>query len=182
MTFLDELAAPTPAPGGGSASAYAGAMAASLLMMYTGLTLARKSYAAVHDEMQRVRDEAALLKESLGAAVEQDARAFAAVMEASKMPKESKARDEALQAAMKDAAAIPMQVAEECARLLQLARSVMDKGLKSAKSDVTVATFLAQAAMQGALLNVRVNLEAITDAQVVAEYRARVEKVEASSA
>lgn len=179
MTFLDELAAPTPTPGGGSASAYTGAMAASLLTMYTGLTLARKSYAAVHIEMQRVRDEAAELKESLSQAVDQDARAFEAVMEASKMPKGSAERVVAMQDAMKQAAFVPMRVAEDSARVLQLVRGVMGKGLKSAGSDLTVATFLAQAAVKSALENVRVNLEAIADEQFVAEYRERAVQVEA---
>lgn len=179
MTFLDELAAPTPTPGGGSASAYAGAMAASLLMMYTGLTLARKSYAAVHDEMQRERVQAAELKASLSQAVDQDARAFEAVMEAGKLPKESKERAIAMHDAMKNAAAVPMRVAEQSARVLQLARGVMGKGLKSASSDLNVATFLAQAAVRGALENVRVNLESIADEQFVAEYRERVMQVEA---
>ncbi len=179
MNFLDDLAAPTPTPGGGSASAYAGAMAAALLMMYTGLVLARKSYADVHAEMQRVREQATELKEKLGEAVDQDARAFAAVMEASKMEKGSKERAAALQEAMKAAAMVPMRVAEDSARVLQLARSVMDKGLKSAKSDVMVGTFLAQAAMKGALENVRANLVEISDEQFVAEYRERIVQVEA---
>jgi formiminotetrahydrofolate cyclodeaminase len=179
MDFLDEVAAPSPTPGGGSASAYSGAMAAALLMMYTGLTLARKSYAGVHDEMQRVRAQAAGLKEKLSQAVEQDARAFEAVMETSKMEKGSSERAAATQEAMKGAAMVPMRVAEDSARALQLARSVMDKGLKSAKSDITVATFLAQAAIRGALENVRANLAEISDEQFVAEYRERIMQVEA---
>ncbi|MCA1553750.1 MAG: cyclodeaminase/cyclohydrolase family protein, partial [Chloroflexi bacterium] len=69
-TFLDDLASPTPTPGGGSASAYVGAMAAALLVMYTGLTTTKKSYRSVWDEMERVRTEAVQLKDQLSTAVE----------------------------------------------------------------------------------------------------------------
>lgn len=179
MIFLDQLAAPTPTPGGGSASAYAGAMAASLLMMYANLTLAKRSYASVHDEVRRVRDQASGLKASLSQAVDQDARSFEAVLDATKMDKHSSAREKALQDALKDAARVPLRVAEQSASVLQLARGVMGKGLKSANSDITVATFLAQAAIRGGLENVRTNLESIEDEQFVVECRERIVQVEA---
>jgi methenyltetrahydrofolate cyclohydrolase len=179
MSFLDALAAPTPTPGGGSASAYAGAMAASLLEMYSGLTLARRSYAAVHEEMRRVRDQAAELKNNLSQAVDQDASAFAAVVVALKLDRGSEKRPRVLQKAMKDAAIIPMRVAEDSARVLQLARGVKGRGLKSANTDVAVATYLAQAAIKGALENVRENLAEISDDQFVAGCRERIAKIEA---
>ncbi len=178
-TFLDELAAPTPTPGGGSAAAYVGALAASLLVMYTGLTATKKSYQSVRSEMERIRSEAVQLKDQLNAAVEDDARAFEAVLHANKLPKDSAQRATAIHDAMRAAIEVPLRVAELSARVRELARQVMEHGLKSARSDVTVATYLAEAAVKGALLNVRENLSAITDEKFAAEYRARVVKVEA---
>lgn len=178
-TCLDDLASPTPTPGGGSASAYVGAMAAALLVMFTGLTTTKKSYQSVWGEMEHVRSEAVQLKDALSAAVEDDARAFEAVIQAQKLPKDSSEREAALQNALKGAAEVPMRVAELSARVLELARQVRDEGLKSARSDVTVAAHLAEAAIKGALLNVRENLDSITDEQFVAEYRERSAKVEA---
>ena len=176
--FLSALSAATPAPGGGSATAYAGALAAALVMMYTGLTLAKKSYAEVRAEMQAIHDEAARLKDALSAVVDEDARAYTAVMDAYKMPKERVERAAAIQQAMRGAAAAPIQVAEQSARVLALARAARTKGLKSAQSDLTVAAYLAEAAIKGALLNARENLAAMTDEVVVREYQARVAAIE----
>jgi len=179
--FLAALSAATPAPGGGSAAAHAGAMAASLLMMYTGLTLTKKSYAGVHAEMQAIHDEAAQLKAALSAAVDEDARAYEAVMGAYKLPKESAERTLAIQHAMQGAAAVPMRVAEQSARVLSLSRHATEKGIQTAKSDVSVATYLAEAAIKGALLNVRENLGALTDEALVKSYQARVAATESSA-
>ncbi|MBI5880163.1 MAG: glutamate formimidoyltransferase [Chloroflexi bacterium] len=178
-TFIDALAAPLPAPGGGSASAHAGAMAAALVMMVAGLTLTKKSYAAVHLAMQSIRDEAGALKDALSAAVDEDAQAYGAVLAAYKLPKESLERAPDIERAMMGAAAVPMRVAEQSNRVRALARDVLEHGLKTAQSDSTVAGYMAEAAIKGALRNVQENLGAITDAAFVAEYRERVERVEA---
>jgi glutamate formiminotransferase / formiminotetrahydrofolate cyclodeaminase len=179
--FMVALATPAPAPGGGSAAAHAGAMAASLLMMYTGLTLTKKSYAGVHAEMQAIHDEATQLRDALSAAVGEDARAYEGVMEAHKLPKEAPERAAAIQRAMQGAAAVPLRVAEQSEQVLSLAHAAMAKGLKTAKSDVTVATYLAEAAIKGALLNVRENLGALTDEALVKSYQARVAATESSA-
>jgi formiminotetrahydrofolate cyclodeaminase len=175
--FIDALAAPLPAPGGGSASAHAGAMAAALVMMVAGLTLTKKSYAAAYPVMQAIRDEAASLKDALSAAVDEDADAYEAVMAAYKLPKESPERAPAIQRAMMGAALVPMRVAEQSARVRQLARDIWEQGMKTARTDATVAGYLAEAAMKGALDNVRENLDLIGDEAFVAEYRARVARV-----
>jgi len=172
--FLDQLAAPVPAPGGGSAAAYAGALAAALVMMFAGLTLAKKSYEPVHFEMKKILSEAAELKNALSAAVEQDAQAYARVLAAYKLPKDSSTRDDAIQEAMQGAAAMPLRVGEMAARVMQLAQEARGTGLKSAASDVTVAMFMAHAAIKSAALNVRTNLETITDEKFAAEYRTRI--------
>ena len=173
-SFVEALAAPTAAPGGGSAAAHAGALAAALLMMFTGLTLQRKTYAAVHVELQAVHAEASQLMHALSAAVDEDARAYAAVMQAYKLPKDAAERAPTIQQAMRGAAAVPMRVAEQSARVVQLAREALDKGLKTARSDATVAALLAEAAVKGALVNVEENLDVIDDGPFVVEHRERV--------
>ena len=176
--FLAALASPTPAPAGGSAAAYAGAMAASLVMMVAGLTLAKKSYAVVHAEMQAIHAEATRLQAALSAAVAEDARAYSAVMEAYKLPKESLDRAPAIQHAMRGAAVAPIQVAEQSARVLRLAHATRTNGLESARSDITVAIYLAEASIRGALLNAKENLSTMTDETLVREFLERVVAVE----
>ncbi len=176
-TFLDHLAAPTAAPGGGSAAAQTGAMAAALLMMYTGLTLTRKNYAAAHEEMQRVHELVQQLKDELSAAVGEDAQAYAAVMHAYQLPKDSEMRPAAIQQAMQHATEVQMHVAERSAQVLQLIQQVIDSGLMTARSDAKVATYLAQAALKSALLNVHENLERLSDEKLRAEYEQKIRKL-----
>jgi glutamate formiminotransferase/formiminotetrahydrofolate cyclodeaminase len=188
--FIDELAAPTPTPGGGSASAYAGALAAALVMMYVGLKLARMERDAAqgkkHDEtllaeLRQAHRAAQTLKETLSKAVENDARVYEAVLAVYRLPKDAPERAAKIQRALHGAAEVPMRVAENCAEVLRLARAVMGKGLKSAHSDLQVAKLLAQAAMQGALLNVQTNLESITAEDIVREYRKRIANLRSSN-
>ena len=147
-------------------------------MMYTGLTLTKKLYVTVHPEMKEIRAEAAQLKDALSAAVELDAQAYERVLIAYKLPKDSSARDAAIQTALKEAAAMPLRVAKMSARVLQLAQEAKGKGLKSAVSDVTVAMFMAQAAFKSAVLNVQANLETITDGKFVTDYREQIVTLE----
>jgi glutamate formiminotransferase/formiminotetrahydrofolate cyclodeaminase len=191
--FIDDLAAPTPTPGGGSASAYAGAMAAGLVMMYAGLKLSRMERDAAQGkkqadvlmvELRQAHASAQALKEKLSKAVENDARVYEVVLTAYRIPKvgagsaPAQERANKIQRALQGAAEVPMRVAEDAAAVLRLARNVIGKGLKSAQSDAQVATLLAQAALQGAVLNVQTNLESITDEDVVRDYRVRIDALQ----
>ncbi|MEK9164252.1 MAG: glutamate formimidoyltransferase [Chloroflexota bacterium] len=165
--FLDAIAAGTATPGGGAAGAYAGAMAAALVAMVGRLTVGKKKYAEVEPQMQEMIAAADKLRADLTAAVAQDIAAFDDVMAAYKLPKdsepESAARDEAIEQATHNAAAVPLRVAREAATVLDLALLAAEKGNVNAVSDAGSAANLALAASRAAALNVRSNAAAVKD-------------------
>ena len=165
--FLTVLAGDTPAPGGGSAAALAGALGSALVSMVARLTINRERYAAVQEEMARVRDHAEVLRLRLTALVDADAAAYDRVTAAYKLPKDIEAakfqRAEAIQAALKGAVEVPLEVAAACADVLGLTCQVAAHGNRNAASDAAVGALLAYAGLQGAARNVRINLAAIQD-------------------
>ena len=165
--FLEALAAGEPAPGGGSAAAYSGAMGAALAAMAARLTLGKKKYAAVQAEMQTVIDRADVLRREMLAAVEKDAAAFMAVMEAYRLPKDTPedaaARAQAIEARTLAAAQAPLQAAEWALEVMQLAALVVEKGNVNAISDAAVGVNQAHAALIGSGYNVRINIAALQD-------------------
>lgn len=176
--FLDALAAGEPTPGGGGAAALTGSQAAALLSMVIRFTIGKKKYAAVEAAMQGylVRSEA--LRAELLAAVDADAAAFAAVAATYTLPKESAAekaaRTAAFQAALKEATQVPFEVAEKCLALLQLAAPVGADGNSNVVSDAATAFYLANAAFESALLNVKLNLKLLKDPAFVEVWHAKV--------
>jgi len=165
--FLDELAAPTPAPGGGSAAAYAGAMGAGLVAMVAGLTIGKKKYAEVEAEMQATCAQAEELRKELTHAVEEDAAAFEAVMKAFKLPKESedqqKARTAAIQRATLDAAHVPLQSVKNAVKVMELALRCVQVGNLNTISDAASALSMARAAAVAASYNVRINVSSLPE-------------------
>jgi glutamate formiminotransferase/formiminotetrahydrofolate cyclodeaminase len=174
--FVESLAAGTAAPGGGSASAYAGAMAAALVGMLARLTLGKKKYADVEAQMQSVLESADRLRADLTAAVSDDSAAFVAVMEAFKLPasresgEQQAARAEAIQAAYAHAAEVPLRVARGAVAALGLAAIAVEKGNVNAISDGGSAAYLARAALSGAGLNVRANAQAVKDREAATAW------------
>jgi glutamate formiminotransferase / formiminotetrahydrofolate cyclodeaminase len=181
--FLENLAAGTATPGGGAAAAYAGAMAAALVGMTGRLTLGKKKYAEVEAEMQSVVERADKLRAGLTAAVQEDAAAFEAVMEAYKLPKESEeqqtTRAEAVEQAYVHAADVPLRVARDAVATLALAALVAEKGNVNALSDAGSAAYLARAALTGAALNVRANAKEIKDSEMSAAWLKELSGLEA---
>jgi glutamate formiminotransferase/formiminotetrahydrofolate cyclodeaminase len=181
--FVASVAAPTPTPGGGSVAAHAGALAAALAQMVAGLTVGKKKYVAVDAEMKEVALKAAELSNTLAGLVERDARSYAAVSAAYKMPKEpddaAARRTEAITAALIAASEVPLYSARACAAVAELAASVAVKGNTNAVSDAGVAALLAEAACKGAAYNVRINVAALDDrslgVSLVQEARGLVE-------
>ena len=137
--FLDALADGTPAPGGGSAAAYTGAAAAALAAMVARLTLGKKKYLSVEAEMYALLDEAETLRRELKTAIEKDARAFTAVMDAFKLPRdtdeEAAARQVAIDAATLTAAEVPLETARMAVRVMALAGRAVAVGNVNAISD-----------------------------------------------
>lgn len=177
--FLDELASDAPAPGGGSAAALSGALAAALVAMVCRLTIGKKNYESAGAELEvllaRVQDRARVLLELM----EADAAAYARVISTYKLPKEDEqqkaARAAATQAALKQAAEVPFQIAGACADVLDMALPVAAKGNKNAASDAGAAALLAEAGLRAAVLNVEINLALIKDEAYVQDLRARLE-------
>ena len=166
-SFLDQLAAGTPTPGGGSAAAHAGAMAAALVAMVARLTLGKKKYAEVQDQVEKIVGIADELRNRLESAVTQDAQAFEAVLAAHRLPADSdelqQVRRASMQKATVRAGEVPLAVARDCARVLDLALEIASVGNLNAVSDAGVAGDLALAGLSGAALNVRVNAAGLQD-------------------
>jgi glutamate formiminotransferase/formiminotetrahydrofolate cyclodeaminase len=178
-TFLDEVAAATPAPGGGSAAAYAGALGAGLVAMVAGLTLGKKKYAEAETQMKAILAEAESLRAALTAGVEEDAAAFAAVMQAFKLPKEMPDRAAQIDAATLQAARVPLAAATQAVRILELAEQVICLGNLNAISDGASGAAMARAALTAAGTNVRINVNSLAEKAPGAELLAELKKLEA---
>ena len=176
--FLDRLASGEPTPGGGSAAALAGALAASLVCMVCNLTLGRQQFAEVEPAVRSILERAEAAGERLRAGVQGDAAAYGEVVAARRLPRgtdaEQALRCEAIQAATKEAALAPLAVAEACAVVLQLCEQALAVANPNVTSDITVAALLARAALEGAAANVEVNLASLDDERLVAESRRRL--------
>ena len=179
--FVASVAAPTPAPGGGAVVAHAGALAAALTQMVAALTVGRKKYAAVDSEMQALIPRAASLGSRLSELAVADARAYGAVTEAYRMPKEppeaAAARQQAIERALLGAADVPLDTARVCSEVAELAGIVAEKGNTNAVSDAGVAALLAEAACRGAAYNVRINVAALPNRAVGAPLAAEAERL-----
>jgi glutamate formiminotransferase / formiminotetrahydrofolate cyclodeaminase len=176
--FLDAVAAPNATPGGGSVSAYAAAMAAALGQMVAGLSRKKKSQVTHVDKLSDALEAMRRVADELAEAIDRDAAAYDAVMTAFKLPQgtpeEIKAREAAVQTATKGAAEVPMQVAEGAVALYERLGQLASISAASMKSDLEVARLMAAASTKGALANVEINLDSITDAEYVASVRERV--------
>jgi glutamate formiminotransferase/formiminotetrahydrofolate cyclodeaminase len=177
--FVAAVAADTPTPGGGSVSALAGALAAALAEMVSQLTLKKKSLAQHHAEVEPALSRLAELRDKLMENIDRDAESYEAVMAAYKLPKasdaEKAARTQAIELASKDAASVPLETAALAAEILRIVEALGEKTLPAAASDLVVARHLAQAAREGALENVRVNLPSIQDFVWVKQMEAQIQ-------
>jgi len=182
-TFGEALASSAPTPGGGCASALSGALGASLAAMVARATAASEKFADRADEMNEVVDEADGLRSELLGLVDADAAAFAQVMAAFRLPKETlqeqAARSQAIQAGYKAAVEPPMRVCTQSVRVLELALQVAEQGNPNAVSDAGVAALLAAAALDGGALNVEINLGSIEDEAFRATQADRVRAAQA---
>ena len=178
--FAEVLASKEPTPGGGCASALSGALAAALVAMVARTTAGSKKFADRAEQMDQIAAEADRLRGELLALVDEDARAFDQVMAAFRMPKDAPeqqaARSQAIQQAYRAAVEPPLRVCTRSLRVLELAAQVAERGNPNAASDAGVGALLAGTAVEGAALNVQINLGAIKDE---AFRTAQAEKVRA---
>ncbi|MFO7919189.1 MAG: cyclodeaminase/cyclohydrolase family protein [Anaerolineae bacterium] len=174
--FLDALASDEPVPGGGSGAALSGALAAALVSMVCNLTLGKKGYEEVEEAVVEILEKSETLRGELTDLLEADTEAYSQVMAAYRMPRQSAeekaARREILQEALRRATEVPLAIAEDCARIVDLALPAAQKGNRWAVSDAGVGALLAEAAMHASLLNVYINLGSIDDE----EYRKKIRK------
>jgi glutamate formiminotransferase / formiminotetrahydrofolate cyclodeaminase len=180
--FVEQLAAPTATPGGGSAAAAAGAMAAGLAHMVAAMSRGKKAYLAYESELSAAIAQLAQLREDLKAAVDADADSYNAVMKAYRQAKESADGDAIVNAALKEATTVPFGVAEKARAVEALTKKLGPITNPNMKSDLTTATALAEAAIEGALANVEINLESMKDEAFVSEMRQRTKSLTAAGA
>ncbi len=193
--FVGAVAAPVPAPGGGSVAAHAGARGAARAQRVAGLTAGKKKYAAVDAEMRELALQAAGLVNTLSALVAKDAEAYTMVTDAYKLPSEGDDAATKRQAAITDAllgaAEVPLETARACAQVAALAATCATKGNTNAVSDAGVAALLADAACRGAVYNIRINVSSLEDKsrgaglieeanQLLAQTRAHVDTATAA--
>jgi formiminotetrahydrofolate cyclodeaminase len=177
--FVDRLASDEPVPGGGSASALAGALAGALLSMVCRLSLDRPKYEPYRSSIERALEVGERARRSLLALADEDAAAYAAFVAARKLPRdtpdEEAARAAATQAAARRASEAPLAVARECARLMEAIGAVAGRSNLNAASDIEVAARLCAAAARGAAANVRINLPAVGDPRFTGGVTAELE-------
>jgi len=173
--FVEQLAAPTATPGGGSAAAASGAMAAGLATMVASMSRGKKAYLHYERELSEAIARLASLKEDLKTAIDGDAESYSAVMKAYKAAKEPGGADDLVSAALRQATNIPLGVAERAREVADIAERLKPITNHNMKSDLTTALALAGAAIEGALANVEINLESLQDkdAAFVAQTRKR---------
>lgn len=177
--FVEQLAAPTATPGGGSAAAASGAMAAGLATMVASMSRGKKAYAQYERELSEAISRLSQLREELKAAIDADADSYNSVMSAYKKAKESAAADGVVDSALKQATCVPLSVAERAREVLGLVEKLQPITSPNMKSDLTTASALAQAAIEGALANVEINLESLKDAEFVSQVRKKAARLSA---
>ncbi len=165
--FTEVLASKAPVPGGGGASALVGALGTALGSMVGSLTVGKKKYAAVEEDIKGLMKQAEVLQAELLALVEKDAEVFAPLAAAYGMPKETEAekaeKARVMELVLKDACSVPLEIMEKCCKVIDLHREFAEKGSVLAVSDAGVGVIFAKAALQGASLNVFINTGSMQD-------------------
>ena len=186
--FLDKLGSSDPVPCGGGAAALAGALGASLGLMVGALTVGKKKYADVEEDIKAMMAEMQEVSDRLADCVNKDAEMFAPLGEAYGLPKDTPGRDEILEKCLRDAAVTPFEIMELCCKAVELQEEFAVKGSKLVVSDAATGAALCKGALLAAAVNVRVNtrlmkdrayaeeLDTKTDA-MIAEYGPRADKV-----
>ncbi len=176
--FIEELSTNSPAPGGGSVSALAGALGAALSSMVAALSHEKKELLDLKPEMDEIGIEAQNLKDRLSFLVDEDTNAFNKVMDANRLSatndKEQSAKNQAIEIANKYAIEIPLETAKKCLRVIELADTLVEKGNPNSVSDAGVAAEIALAGVSGACMNVLINLTSVEDETYCDDMRNKV--------
>lgn len=180
--FAKVTASDAPAPGGGSVAAAAGSLAAALAEMVANLTIGKEKYAEAENEMRELTEKGQAIREKLIADIQRDSSSFNLYMAALRMPKDTEeekaARREAMQRGLKEAAVVPLSVAETAAEIFPLAEAAVARGNANAVTDGLVSAMMARTAVLSALLNVKINLNSIKDEAFRADMEKQVKGLE----
>ncbi|MEA2087593.1 MAG: cyclodeaminase/cyclohydrolase family protein [Candidatus Caldatribacteriota bacterium] len=179
--FLDELASNSPTPGGGSVAALAGTLGAALISMVGNLTVGKKKYEDVEEDIKKIISSSEKLRYELSQLIEEDVKVFNNFMATYKMPKdtedEKKVRAEKIQESLIKAAKVPLRVAYKCLDILILSQEAAEKGNINVVSDAEVAALMAEAALESAILNVKINLKMIKDEKTKEELSSSIKEI-----
>jgi len=175
--FADEVSGDSPAPGGGSVAALAGSLGSALAAMVGNLTVGKKGYEAVAEALTMMAVDAQATKAALLEAIDEDSEAFNAILQASRLPRstdeQTRARNEAMAAAVRQAAAVPLKTAELCCDALEQCLAAIEKGNRNSVTDGAAGALVAHAGLEAAILNVRINLKSISDEEFVSTTLSR---------
>jgi len=181
--FVDEVSRPSPAPGGGSVAALAGALGAALASMVANLSIGKPGYEPAYGQMTEAAAKAQQVKDALARAVDADTQAFNAYIDAVRMPRntaeEKAARETAMQDGLKQAVAVPLETARQSLDAIEVARTVAENGNPNSVSDAGVGAHMGFSGVQGGILNVLINLGGIADEAFVSEMRQTCSDLEA---
>lgn len=179
--FVDVLASDAPAPGGGSAAALSAALGTALTKMVTELTIGKKKYAEFEEDAKELRQQMTDLTDKFVVAIDKDTEAFNDVSAVFAMPKETEedkaARRAAMQEALKGATKSPFEIMKLSVEALRLTNGAIGKTNSNAASDLGVSALSLKAGLQGAWLNVLINLDGVKDEDFVGEYRSNGQKL-----
>jgi formiminotetrahydrofolate cyclodeaminase len=178
--FLEKLSSSTPTPGGGSTSALAGTLSASLILMTAGLSL--KKGKMTERELKGIKKTVSGIQKRLFRAIEEDAKSYEAVLKAFHLPRGTErdrlVRSKAIQKAYRKATVTPQLVCQQSIELLEHSKTLILKGNPNALSDVGVGAFLADTAVKGGLLNIGINLGSVRDKSFRKKMHSLTKKLE----
>ena len=177
--LLGEISSESPAPGGGSVAAISGCFGVALVSMVCKLSIGKRKYKEVEDELKGVLLEAEVLEKELLELSKEDVEAFNKVIEALKTP-DKEEKKENLKVAYKRAAKVPFDVVKKCLRVMELAEVTTLKGNQNALTDSGVAALMAYSGLKGAVFNVKVNLKEIEDEDFNTKMGDEIESLEKS--
>ncbi len=174
--FTEVLASKAAVPGGGGASALVGAIGIALGNMVGSLTVGKKKYADVEEDVKALMEKAEALRTALLECIRKDAEAFEPLSRAYGIPKDDPSRDEVMEKCLRDAAAAPLEILDLCCEAIDLQREFADKGSVLAVSDAATGVVFCWSAMYGAAVNVKVNTKAMKDKEYAAGINAHVDE------
>ena len=175
--FLDKLATKEPVPGGGGASALAGAIGVALGNMVGSLTVGKKKYAAVEADIIALNEKAEEVRHALCALIGKDAEVFEPLSRAYSIPKDDPTRDEVMAKVLKEASLVPLEIMRNCCKALDLISEYAQKGSVIAISDAGCAAAMCKAALESAALNVYINTKSMKDRELAESMNAEVQEM-----